>query len=111
MEAYEALMKQREEEDFQVFLANFDKNHQGNITPVREIKLPPLDGNIDEITMSKVFSKDQLAVIEILVSKGNDMMYNAFLANRSAQKNMPQSSSGTVVSLEKINPILPISSA
>src|ERR1041385_2094030 len=111
MEAYEALMKQREEEDLQVFLANFDKTRQGNITPVGDIKLPPLDANIDEITVSKVFSKDQLAVIESLVSKGNDMMYNAFLANSSAQKNIPPSSSGAVVSQEKINPTLPISSA
>ena len=111
MEAYEVLMKQREEEDLQFFLGNIDKTRQGNITPVGEIKLPPLDGNIDEITVSKVFSKDQLAMIESLVSKGNDMMYNAFLANSSAQTNMPPSSSGTFVSLEKINPTLPISSA
>src|SRR4051812_2405241 len=111
MEAYEALMKQREEEDLQVFLANFDKTCQGNITPVGEIKLPPLDGNIDEITVSKVFSKDQLVVIESLVSKGNDIMYNAFLSNSSAQKNMPRSSSGNIVSPEIINPIFPISSA
>ena len=111
MDAYEVLMKQREEEDLQVFLVNFDKTHQGNITPVGEIKLPPLDGNIDEITVSKVFSKDQLVVIKNLVRKGNDMMYNAFLANSSAQKNIPPSSSGTVVSPEKINPTLPISSA
>src|SRR3954464_7240594 len=106
MEAYEALMNQREEEDLQVFLANFYKTRQGNITLVGEIKLPPLDGNIDEITMSKVFSKDQLAMIESLVSKGNDMMYNAFIANRSAQKNIPPSSSGDVgvsISPEKNN--------
>ena len=54
-EAYEALEKQCDEEDLDSFLANFKKDLQRNITPVGDIKFPPLDDKLDEITMSKVF--------------------------------------------------------
>jgi hypothetical protein len=51
----------------------------GNITPVGDIKFSPLIDKQDEITVSKVFSSEQVAVIESLVSKGNVMMYNSFV--------------------------------
>ena len=46
-EAFEALKKKREEEDLQSFLANFKKDRQGNITPIGEIRFPPLDDKLD----------------------------------------------------------------
>src|SRR4051812_36498755 len=86
------------------FLENFKKDHQGNITSIGEIRFPPLDDKLDEITMSKVFSDEKVVVIEIIVRNGNDIMYNSFIENTNAQKNMPLSSSGNVgvsVSAEK----------
>ena len=62
-EAFEALKKKREEEDLEAFLSSFKKDCQGNITPIGEIRLPPLDDKLDEITMSKVFSPEQVAMI------------------------------------------------
>ena len=50
-------------------------------------------------------------MIESLVSKGNVMTYNSFVANTNAKKNMPPSSSGTVGISENPSPTLPISSA
>ena len=113
-EAFEVHKKKRKEEDLEAFLASFKKDRQGNITPIGEIRLPPPIDQPHEITESQVFSPEQLAVIESLVSKGNVMAYNSFVANANAQKNMPPSSSGNVgvaVNPEKPNPTLPISSA
>ena len=50
-------------------------------------------------------------MIESLVSKGNVMTYNSFLASTNALKNMPPSSSGTVGLSEHPSPTLPISLA
>ena len=85
-EAFEALKKKHEEEDLQAFLASFKKDCQGNITPVGKVNFPPLIDEQDEITVSKVFSPEQVAVIESLVSKGNVMTYNSFVANTNAKK-------------------------
>jgi len=41
-QAYEEYKKVREEKELQEFLGNFKKDRQGNITPVGEIKFPPL---------------------------------------------------------------------
>jgi hypothetical protein len=46
--------------------------------------------------VSKVFSPEQVVVIESLVSKANVMTYNSLEANTNAKKNMPPSSCGTV---------------
>ena len=110
-EAFEALKKKREEEDLEAFLSSFKKDRQGNITPVGNVNFPPLIDEQDVITVSKVFSPEQVAVIESLVSKGNVMTYNSFVANTNAKKNMPPSSSGIVGISENPSPTLPISSA
>lgn len=110
-EAFEALKKKREEEDLEAFLSSFKKDRQGNITPVRNVNFPPLIDEQDEITVSKVFSPEQVAVIESLVSKGNVMTYNSFVASANAQKNMPPSSSSTVGISENPSSTLPNSSA
>ena len=110
-EAFEALKKKREEEDLEAFLSSFKEDRQGNITPVGKANFPPLIDEQDVITVSKVFSPEQVAAIESLVSKGNVMAYNSFVASANAQKNMPPSSSGTVGISENPSPILPISSA
>ena len=39
---YEDYKKACEEKEMQEFLGNFKKDRQGNITPVGEVKLPPL---------------------------------------------------------------------
>ena len=80
----------------EAFLSGFKKDRQGNITPAGNVNFPPLIDEQDVITVSKVFSLEQVAVIESLVSKGNVMAYNSFVASANAQKNMPPSSSGTV---------------
>ena len=50
-------------------------------------------------------------MIESLVSKGNMMTYNSFMANTNAKKNMSASSSGTVGVSENPSTTLPISLA
>ena len=72
-EAFEALKKKREEEDLEAFLSSFKKDRQGNITPAGNVNFPPLIDEQDMITVSKVFSPEQVVVIESLVSKGNVM--------------------------------------
>ena len=57
-EAFEALKKQRKEEDMQAFLANFNKDRQGNATPVGEIKLPPLPVEPVKPSVSAAFSPE-----------------------------------------------------
>ena len=83
-EAFEALKKKREEEDLEAFLSSFKKDRQGNITPAGNVNFPPLIDEQDVITVSKVFSPEQVAVIESLVSKGNVMAYSSFVASANA---------------------------
>ena len=60
-EAFEALKKKREEEDLEAFLSSFKKDRQGNITPVEEIKFPPLQAEQVKPSMSTTFSPEQWA--------------------------------------------------
>ena len=80
-------------------------------SPRLETSISLLIDEKDVITVSKVFSPEQVAMIESLVSKGNVMTYNSFVASANAQRNMPSSSSGTICISKNPSPSLPISPA
>ena len=88
-QAYEEYKKAREEKELQEFLANFKKDRQGNITPVGEIKFPPLQTEQVKPSVSTTFSPEQWAEIESRITDSNNLIYQAFLDNTNAQKNMP----------------------
>ena len=57
-QAYEEYKKAREEKEMQEFLAKFKKDRQGNITPVGEIKFPPLHDEQVKPSASNTFSPE-----------------------------------------------------
>jgi hypothetical protein len=68
-QAYAAYKKKREEEEMDRFLANFNKDHQGNITAVGKITFPPLQGKEKvQNSVSSAFSPEQLAELEFCVT-------------------------------------------
>jgi len=113
-QVYEEYKKAREEKDLQEFLAKFKKDRQGNITPIEEIKFPPLQTEQVKPSVSTAFSPEQWAEIESRIADGNNLVYQTFIENTNAQKNISQSSSGNngvVASVQNPNMTLPIASA
>jgi hypothetical protein len=55
---YDEYKKAREEKELQEFLGNFKKDRQGNITPIGEIKLPPLRDEQVKPSVSTTFSPE-----------------------------------------------------
>ena len=89
-QVYEEYKKAREEKDLQEFLAKFKKDRQGNITP------------------------EQWAEIESPIADGNNLVYQTFIENTNAQKNISQSTSGNdgvAARVQNPNLALPIASA
>ena len=98
----------------QEFLAKFKKDRQGNITPIEEIKFPPLQAEQVKPSASTTFSPQQWAEIESRIADGNNLVYQTFIENTNAQKNISQSSSGNngvAASVQNPNLALPIASA
>ena len=91
-QAHEEYKKAREVKELHEFLGKFKKDHQGNITPLGEIKFPPLQAEQVKPSVSTTFSPEQWAKTESHIADGNNMLYQTFLENTTAQKNMPQSS-------------------
>ena len=58
-QAYEQYKKVHEEKKLEEFLGNFKKDRQGNITPIREIKFPPLQAEQVKPPMSTTFSPEK----------------------------------------------------
>ena len=84
----EAKMKKQAEYDMEVFLAAFDKDRHGKITPPEEIKLPPLPASSTEPAVSSgMFSKDQLATIDSLITENSQQSYDTMLQNIKASQN------------------------
>ena len=111
-QAYEEYKKAREEKEMQEFVAKFKKDRQGNITPVGEIKFPPLHDEQVKPSVSNTFSPEVWAEIDSLITDSNNLLYQIFLENSNAKNIMPQSSSGNVgvpVTAEIPSPTLPIS--
>ena len=76
---YEKNMKKKAEVDMEAFLANFDKDLHGKITPPEEIKLPPLGESAEPSVSENLFTSYQIAVIQSIVNDGNNKFYNTFL--------------------------------
>ena len=55
---YEEYKKAREEKDMQKFLAKYKKDRQDNITPIEEIKFPPLQAEQVKPSVSTAFSPE-----------------------------------------------------
>ena len=78
-QVYEEYKKAREEKDLQEFLAKFKKDRQGNITPIEEIKFPPLQAEQVKPSVSTTFSPEQWAEIESRIADGNNLVYQTFI--------------------------------
>ena len=95
-QAYEEYKKAREEKEMKEFLAKYKKDRQGNITPVGEIKFPPLHDEQVKPSISNTFSPEVWAEIDSRITDSNNLLYQIFLENSNAKNSMPQSSSGNV---------------
>ena len=69
-QAYEAYNKKRDEEEMDRFLANFNKDRQGNITAVGDITFPPLHSKEKiEIPTSDPFTPEQIAILQYYITE------------------------------------------
>ena len=98
----EARMKRQAELDMKTFLASCSKDRHGKIIPPEKIELPPLPASSTEPAVSSsLFSEDQLAKINSLITKSSQQTYEAALQNIKAMKNTCPSSIGANASIEK----------
>ena len=89
-EEFKALREKQEAADLEAYLANFKKDRQGVIAPVKEFQLPPLATNSDKPSVStQLFSSDQIATIQHYVSEGTMHVYNLIEEHDRAKKNTP----------------------
>src|SRR6266540_7266182 len=83
----EALLRKKEEEDTEVFLASFKKDRQGTITSTGEVKLPPLLSKPTEPSVStSQFSDDQMFEVDRRISDASQLNWNAMLEYIKASK-------------------------
>ena len=89
-QAYEEYKKAREEKELQDFLANFKKDRQGNITPVGEIRFPPLQaGQVKPAVSNNPFTPEQLAELQYHISQSAKSIHDVILERDKAKENTP----------------------
>ena len=75
-EEFEALQRNKDEADEELYVSSFKKDRQGVIAPIKDPKFVPLNIDIDQPSVSKNhFSSEQISEIQYYVSQGTNNVY------------------------------------